>query len=262
MSDDDYVLSHTATASERERLDLVAGSADPGTRRRLAELGIRPGWRCLEVGAGHGSIARWMAHQVGAQGRVVATDINPRLLVDIDLPNLEVRQHDIRTDSLEVDTYDLAHSRALLMHLAEPLRAVRSMAAALGIGGWLLVEEPDFSSLRPIDSGHPRAASLNRRKEILERMMARSAVYNPYLGCRLRGLLEEAGLTEIGNEGVAHVARGGELDGRMQSVTFQTLIQLGHMSQAESVELQKVYNDPTFSYVTPTMFAAWGKRAG
>jgi SAM-dependent methyltransferase len=112
MGDDDYVLSHTTRASERERLDLVEDSFDPATRRHLAALGIKTGWRCLEVGAGQGSIARWMAERVGVEGRVVATDINPRFLTAIDLPNVEVRQHDIRTDPLESGVYDLAHCRA------------------------------------------------------------------------------------------------------------------------------------------------------
>src|SRR5207344_3002721 len=100
-----YVLSQTPDASERERLSLLEHSADPLSRRRLAALGIQPGWHCLEVGAGHGSIARWLAEQVGPRGRVVATDINPRFLTEMQLPNVEVRQHDIRTDPLEPHTY-------------------------------------------------------------------------------------------------------------------------------------------------------------
>src|SRR5260370_20544680 len=137
MAEDEYVLSHAADASERERLGLIERAVDPVSQRHLAALGIQQGWRCLEVGAGRGSVARWLAEQVGPQGRVVATDINPRFLNEIELPNVEVRQHDIRTDPLEPDTYDLAHCRALLMHLPEPHLAVRHMVAALRIGGWL-----------------------------------------------------------------------------------------------------------------------------
>ena len=42
-----------------------------------------------------------MAERVGVEGRVVATDINPRFLTAIDLPNVEVRQHDMLADPLE-----------------------------------------------------------------------------------------------------------------------------------------------------------------
>jgi ubiquinone/menaquinone biosynthesis C-methylase UbiE len=79
MAKDDYVLSHTAEASESERLGLIERKNDPFSQRLLATLGIQQGWRCLEVGAGHGSVAGWLAAQVGPQGKVVATDINPRL---------------------------------------------------------------------------------------------------------------------------------------------------------------------------------------
>jgi ubiquinone/menaquinone biosynthesis C-methylase UbiE len=71
MAGDDYVLSHTAEASESERLGLIERQYDPLSRRHLATLGIRRGWRCLEVGAGHGSVAEWLAEQVGPQGKVV-----------------------------------------------------------------------------------------------------------------------------------------------------------------------------------------------
>jgi SAM-dependent methyltransferase len=117
MAGDDYVLSHTADAFERERLGHMESLVDLPTHRYLATLGIRQGWRCLEIGAGHGAVARWLAEQVGPQGRVVATDVDTRLLTDLTLPNVEVRQHDIRTDPLESGTYDLAHCRTLLMHM-------------------------------------------------------------------------------------------------------------------------------------------------
>ncbi len=110
MTNDEYVLCHTPEGPERERLGLLERLRDPFSQRHLAALGIREGWRCLEVGAGHGSVARWLAEQVGPQGRVVATDINPRFLAEMELPNVEVLQHDIRADPLEPSTYDLAHS--------------------------------------------------------------------------------------------------------------------------------------------------------
>ncbi len=61
MGKDDYLLSRTADAFERERLDLLERLSDPLSQRHLTALGIGQGWRCLEVGAGHGSVARWLA---------------------------------------------------------------------------------------------------------------------------------------------------------------------------------------------------------
>jgi len=77
--------------AEDERLDLLEQLFDPGSRRRLEMA--RPGWRCLVVGAGCGSMAAWLAQRVGPAGQVVATDIDCRYLDRLDLPNLQVVQH-------------------------------------------------------------------------------------------------------------------------------------------------------------------------
>jgi SAM-dependent methyltransferase len=224
-------------------------------------LGIQKGWCCLEVGAGHGSIARWLAAQVGPQGRVVATDLNPRFLTEMQVPNVEVRQHDIRTDPLERGAYDLAHCRAVLAHMPDPQLVVGRMVEAVRIGGWLLIEEGDFSSLRAVEAAHPLAEAFNRQtRELCERVVHASAA-DLYFGRRVRGLLEDAGLSEIGNEGGTLIVQGGEPEARRQGLGFQALMERGFLSQAECAELQKTLSDPSFSYTAPTAFAAWGKRA-
>ena len=85
----------------RERLAAIETWLDPGTIRHLLACGVGEGWQCLEVAAGGGSIAAWLSHQVGSLGQVVATDINPRFLEELDLPNLEVRRHHLLQDALQ-----------------------------------------------------------------------------------------------------------------------------------------------------------------
>lgn len=260
MGEHQYVLSQTTDAPERERLALFERTLDPLSQRLLALLDIQPGWRCLEVGAGHGSVARWLAERVGPQGRVVATDLNPRFLTALQVPNVEVRQHDIRTDPLEREAYDLAHCRCVLAHLPDPQRVVGRMVEAVRIGGWLLIEEPDFSSLRAVEAAHPLAEVFNRQiSEICERVVQGSTA-NLYFGRQVRGLLEEAGLTEIENEGVNRIVRGGEADARLEGMTLQAFMERGFLSQAEYAEVHAPLLDPSFSFIQVTMFAAWGKR--
>lgn len=57
MSDRHYFAREAPDALERERRELAQQLADPITTRRLTGLGITEGWRCLEVGAGAGSVA-------------------------------------------------------------------------------------------------------------------------------------------------------------------------------------------------------------
>lgn len=144
--------------NERTRLGLLQRTLDPLTVRRLDRLGVGAGWRCLEVGAGAGSIARWLAERVGLSGLVVATDIDVSQLAEPTLPNLQVRRHNILEDELEPASYDLVHCRALLMHLADPQLALTRMAAALRSGGWLCIEE--------LDGGSFLAAGEDKRKPI------------------------------------------------------------------------------------------------
>jgi ubiquinone/menaquinone biosynthesis C-methylase UbiE len=47
------------------RFELLAACHDAASQRRAAALGVGPGWRCLDAGAGHGSFARWLAQRVG-----------------------------------------------------------------------------------------------------------------------------------------------------------------------------------------------------
>jgi tRNA A58 N-methylase Trm61 len=56
----------------------------------LESLGVADGWRCLEVGAGGGSIAEWLCRRVGRKGAVLATDLDTRFLYALDFPNLEI----------------------------------------------------------------------------------------------------------------------------------------------------------------------------
>jgi ubiquinone/menaquinone biosynthesis C-methylase UbiE len=136
-----YVLAETDAATERGRLALLEQRFDAGTIRRLGDLGVTSGWRCLEVGAGSGSIARWLSERVGSAGSVVAADIDTRFLTGLP-DNVDVRELDIRELQLEPQ-FDLAHCRALLMHLPDPADALTRIVAALRPGGVLLAEEGD-----------------------------------------------------------------------------------------------------------------------
>src|SRR2546425_1749627 len=129
---------------ERERLAGLEVSLDPGTTRILETVGVGPGWMCLEVAGGGGSITKWLCDRVGAKGRVLATDLNTRFLDALGEQNLEVRVHDITADDLPEATFDLIHARLLLEHLSGRDVALKQMVSALKPGGWLLVEDLDW----------------------------------------------------------------------------------------------------------------------
>jgi SAM-dependent methyltransferase len=126
----------------RRRLALLEACHDPATFRRAEALGVGPGWRCFEAGAGHGSVARWLASRVGESGAVVAADLDVRLLEEID--GLEVRRMDLAADELPVAAYDFVHTRLVLIHLPSREEVLARLAAAVRPGGVLMVEEDDI----------------------------------------------------------------------------------------------------------------------
>jgi SAM-dependent methyltransferase len=87
----DYVLDQ-GFAEERKRLAGMESLWDPGSQALLEDLGITSGWRCLEVGAGAGSMVRWMADR-GAH--VTAIDIDTRFIDSLASDSIEVRRVDL-----------------------------------------------------------------------------------------------------------------------------------------------------------------------
>jgi len=151
-----------ARAVQRERLAALAEALDPGTVRQLVSIGVGRGWRCLEVGAGGGSIAAWLSERVGDGGAVVATDLDTTVLRERSRPNLEVRVHDVLEDELPDGSFDLVHLRLLPAWLSEPQRALQRLASALRPGGWMLAEEMDFGSVAPDPRMDAEAAARSR----------------------------------------------------------------------------------------------------
>ena len=90
-----------------DRFANLSALYDEVTCRHLDRFGIVAGWSCLEVGAGGGSVARFMSQRVGAPGHVVATDINTDSIAGSLPANVELRRHDIGIDPLPEAAFDV-----------------------------------------------------------------------------------------------------------------------------------------------------------
>ena len=191
-----YVFD-TAEALEHERLLAHSELWDPFTFRKLAETGVGDGWRCLEIGAGAGSVAAWLVHRVGPRGQVVATDIETRWLEPMAAANLEVRHHNVAADPLEESGYDLIHARLVLEHLPQRQAVARKLAAALRPGGWLVVEDYDIRTMGLAETAPPSWALVN--EAVVD--VLRAAGSDPLCGSQLAGLLQRSGLVDVLVEG-------------------------------------------------------------
>ncbi len=139
----DYIYDQ-GFSEERARLAGIESLWDPGSRRLLDDLGIGAGWRCLEVGAGGGSLVEWMA---GRGAKVLAIDIDTRFVEPLAGDAIEVRRVDVRTDELPEGQFDLVHARLVLEHLTERRQILDRLAAALRSGGWMVIEDYDWTGL-------------------------------------------------------------------------------------------------------------------
>ncbi|MFT4165689.1 MAG: methyltransferase domain-containing protein [Microlunatus sp.] len=195
---DGYLLDN-AGSEVPDRWAALSALFDEPTFRRLREVGVGAGWHCLDVGAGGGSVARWLAERVGPSGHVTATDLDTRWLADRAAPNLTVLRHDITRDRLPVHAYHLIHARLVLGHLAEPAAVIDRLIPALRPLGWLVLEEFDPRGYLDGACHQPRTEAEHRANRIrtafTELLAKRGADLRT--GSRIPELLAERGFGEI-----------------------------------------------------------------
>ncbi|MFG6107708.1 methyltransferase domain-containing protein [Leptothoe sp. EHU-05/26/07-4] len=203
-----YYAGSENEATELERRKLVESIHNDINLNRFNRIGIRQGWRCLEVGAGAGSIAYWLTEQVGSTGHVTATDIALRFLQSDKYSNLEIKLYDFESDALEEDVFDFIHSRNVLMHLENPTDALRKLTMALKSGGYIVLEEPDFSTF--LTEGEPKdsLASVRYAFGYIESAIS-SKRMSLYLGGKLPAILDNLGLENVITDEHCTIQNGG-----------------------------------------------------
>lgn len=130
-------------SGESDRLALFESCFDKWTTESLAGISIKKGWDVLEVGAGRGSISRLLAGMVGPTGSVTATDIAPDLVVAAGIANLQVVRHDLMSDPLPLERFNVVHARSVLHLFSDKQAVVDKLVSSLKPGGWLVVEDLD-----------------------------------------------------------------------------------------------------------------------
>lgn len=264
----DYIYD-PSSADELTRLRKLEELNDPATIAHLEAAGVGPGWRCLEIGGGAGSIARWLCERVGPEGRVVATDLDVGFLSEIDAPNLEVRRHDILEDELESGAYDLVHSRFLLEHLPGYRDALARMVDALAPGGWIVVEDVDFAGAIMADPeqrpGHPRE-SVEIGAELTQRMLSFAPFrgIQPELGRRLPELLIDAGLEDVGAEGRMSLMWSGSPESELGRLSLERVTKVavdgGLITPEDRERYLSIVAEPGHASFSPLRFGAWGRK--
>jgi len=244
------------------RFGALESIFDATTTRHMAARGVAPGWTCLEIGGGGGSIVKWLASRVGTSGRVVATDLNTRFLEGLGLSNVDVLRHDIVSEPLPEDTFDLVHARLVLMHVANAASALGHMIRALKPGGWVVVEEFEVTHVAMTSLSSAELSNVNTTLAL--RHVMEHAGMDLRFGRRLPDLLEAHGLVDIDAEGRLSLWRGGSAGTDLLRANY--LAFRSHILETLLVTSQEFDRDlrnldePRFAISSPVMWTVAGRR--
>ncbi|MFI6940836.1 methyltransferase domain-containing protein [Streptomyces sp. NPDC050418] len=259
---DGYLLDNRQ-AEAGERFDALSALFDPSTFRHFERLGVGPGGRVWEVGAGGTSVIDWLARKVGPTGRVLATDIDTAWATGAARPPVQVLRHDVAADEPPGDGFDLVHARLVLVHVPDRERALRNIVRALRPGGRLLVEDAD-PVLQPLvcpDEHGPEQQLANRLRQGFRALLADRGADLAY-GRKLPRLLRGAGLAQV--EADAYFPLASPACTALESATVRQvrdrLVASGHATHAEIDRHLANVESGAMDVATSPMISAWGRK--
>ena len=180
------------------------------------------------------------------------------------MPNLEVRQHDICTDALPEAAFDIIHARLLLEHLPPRLAVLEKLADALAPGGWLLIEDLDFTGWLNLPEEKLPVSPQTIRAAYQAAFLA-SASTGSWDGEWARDLpihFMNLGLSRVGAEVCAPIIFGGSPQAAFVTVSIRQLVPLlvegGYVSQADLDALIDAFERPGAMVGGYSMVSAWG----
>jgi ubiquinone/menaquinone biosynthesis C-methylase UbiE len=214
---------YTQQANPAFEAELAARTASRDAAFFLPHL--RPGMRLLDVGCGPGSITLGLAEAV-KPGEVVGIDIQAEqverarsLAVSRHAENLRFEAASIYALPFPDRCFDAAFANGVVMHLAEPVRALAELRRVLRPGGVAGVRDPDF--------GTSVYAPLTPQLERFLALRVRVRQHNgsdPFRPRHYRRLLLEAGFMRA-EAGASVEAAGTPENTRRHAVFLQAMLQ-------------------------------------
>lgn len=250
----------------KARLSVLSQILEPTTLALFERIGFEEGMDCLDMGSGGGDVTRLLAHLVGSQGRVVGIDFDAEI---VRLATADAQAAGLDHVSFRVaNVYDLepgpvfdrVYVRFLLCHLPDPARALRKLMQMLKPGGVLIVEDVEmngrfcYPAFPLFEAGAHLYSTAARRKG-----------GDPEIGPKLPGLLQAAGLQEVGVNMVQPVF----LHGKGKTMMSLTLHRVADAVLAEGLATASEFKNlvteiaafearPDTLVSLPRIFQVWG----
>ncbi|MEU3839384.1 class I SAM-dependent methyltransferase [Streptomyces sp. NPDC028635] len=247
-------------AGEGERIDYGALTYDDITLARLRALGVGPGWRCLDVGAGTGTVSRRLLEECEVAG-VVAVDRDARFLTERSVPGLDVREADVTAAGFVSERFRLVHARFVLMHLPEHRRLVTALADLVEPGGVLVLSDAvDLTSDRTPST--PYTAVMRAMWQGLRATIGTDVSWVP----SYPHLLQEAGLRPVAAEMHVPPLLPGSPISRFWADTWErsraAMLATGLVDAAAVDEAIRYLDSDACAALSAGMLTAWGWKPG
>ena len=242
-----YVFNDVDRSLEIERLRSIESIFDAGTERMLANAGLVHGASCLEVGAGAGSIARWLHSRVGDSGHVEAVDLDVQFLGDLPR-DIRVTRADMSNVDLSGRTFDVIHARFVLIHNANAEALLDRLLAHLTPEGYLALEEPDFASACPFVATRAQKRAFDDVNAAIQSVFEARGQHYAF-GATLPQLLQDRGARLVTVQRDSPVVRGGSPMARMMAMSTTQLkekyLQTGHVGAEALARYAEFAADPS-----------------
>jgi SAM-dependent methyltransferase len=187
-----YGQGHAESVVRSQHWRTVANSA------AYLESELRPGLDVLDIGCGPGTITVDVAGRV-RPGRVVGVDVSADVLEQAranaeraGAANLEFAVGDVLRLGADDDTYDVVHAHQVLLHLRDPVGALREMLRVVRPGGVVAARDTDYAGAM----WWPDDPRLDRWLEVY-RAVARANGAEPDAGRRLLSWALAAGADHV-----------------------------------------------------------------
>ncbi|MEU0879622.1 methyltransferase domain-containing protein [Lentzea sp. NPDC005914] len=239
------------------QFDALSSLLDAGTFARVEQLGIADGWRCLEIGGGGGSVANWLADVVAPSGHVTVTDLDVSRLEERD--NVTVLEHDVVSNILPGNAFDLVHARLVLFHLPARDAVLRKLRDSLRPGGWLVLDEFDCLPLEVLKAAPDDAKLIMRVKNALLTLLEQAGAELAW-GARIEKALLDTGLRDVSGSREVQEWEGGSPGCRLLAATARQVRAKLPLSDDEFDRYLELMASPETIVSSYAMCSAQGRR--
>jgi len=263
---DPYLLGYRQ--AEQDRLERQADELAAEAEWLFDQIGVRTGWRVVEIGCGPRGCLGLLSRRVGSAGKVVGVERSSeqvkrarRFVAEGRLTNIEIIDADARSLDLPDRAFDLATARLVLTNVPRPEEIVAEMVRLVRPGGFIALHEPDPTTNRcdpPLDAQTRLLQVLNTYAEL--NGIDRS------IGLRVPRMLRELGLVDVRVNPLIYVYPPGHAR-RMLVLDFvenarDRILEKELISEAELAELttalRRHLENPSTLVVSSLFIQTWG----